>query len=53
MGVGNLRPNGQMPFMVRRVRSLPIGYHERTKGPMPCMVRRVRSLPVGNHERTE
>ena len=26
-----LRPKGQLPFVVRRVRSLPVGYHERTK----------------------
>ena len=31
MFINFLRPKGQLPFTVRRVRSLPVGYHERTK----------------------
>jgi len=29
--LSSLRPKGQLPFVVRRVRSLPVGHHERTE----------------------
>jgi hypothetical protein len=29
IAIDSLRPKGHAPFMVRRVRSLPVGYHER------------------------
>ena len=31
MVIDALRPKGQLPFVVRRVRSLPVKHHERTE----------------------
>ena len=51
MFINFLRPKGQPPFTVRRVRSLPVGYHERTKNYLFSPVTWVRSLPEGYRAR--
>jgi hypothetical protein len=47
MFINFLRPKGQLPFTVRRVHSLPVGYHERTKNYLFSLVSECATYPQG------